>query len=199
MSTLKSDASYCLGLSVGSSLRSQSLTDLDMEQFVAGLTAVFEGQPARFTAEQANATISEYMQAQQAAAFGDNKAAGEAFLAENAKRDGVTTLPSGLQYEVVTAGSGSKPSATSKVTVHYHGTLTDGTVFDSSITRGTPATFGVNQVIAGWTEALQLMPEGSTWKLYIPQDLAYGANPRPGGAIQPYMALVFEVQLLSIA
>ncbi|MFK7927995.1 MAG: FKBP-type peptidyl-prolyl cis-trans isomerase [Myxococcota bacterium] len=199
MSDLKNEASYCLGLSIGSSLQSQNLQGLNMEEFVRGVQTVFSGTPAGFTAEEANAKISAFMEAQQAAAYGKNKEAGEAFLAENGKRDGVVTLPSGLQYEVVTAGTGAKPTATTQVTVHYHGTLTDGTVFDSSVQRGSPATFGVNQVIAGWTEALQLMPEGSTWKLFIPQDLAYGASPRPGGPIQPFMALVFEVQLLSMS
>jgi FKBP-type peptidyl-prolyl cis-trans isomerase FklB len=111
----------------------------------------------------------------------------------------VQTTASGLQYEVLQEGAGPLPGPTSQVTVHYHGSLIDGTVFDSSVQRGTPATFGVNQVIKGWTEALQLMPEGSKYRLYIPQELAYGANPHPGGAIQPYAALLFDVELLSIA
>ncbi|MCR9173076.1 MAG: FKBP-type peptidyl-prolyl cis-trans isomerase [bacterium] len=127
-----------------------------------------------------------------------NKEAGEKFLAENAKKPGVKVTESGLQYEVLKAGSGPKPSATSRVTVHYHGTTIDGAVFDSSVDRGEPATFGVNQVIKGWTEALQLMPKGAKYKLYIPQELAYGATPQPGGPIEPYEALIFEVELLEI-
>ena len=128
-----------------------------------------------------------------------NKLAGEAFLADNAQRSEVKTTESGLQYEVLQEGDGPKPGPTSQVTVHYHGTLIDGTVFDSSVERGAPATFVVNQVIRGWTEALQLMAAGSKYRLTIPQELAYGANPHPGGAIQPYAALIFDVELLSIA
>jgi FKBP-type peptidyl-prolyl cis-trans isomerase len=110
----------------------------------------------------------------------------------------VKTTSSGLQYEVIEEGTGAKPSATDTVKVHYHGTLTDGTVFDSSVQRGLPATFGVHQVIKGWTEALQLMSVGSKYRLYIPQELAYGAHPHPGGAIKPFMALVFDVELIAI-
>ena len=128
-----------------------------------------------------------------------NKQAGAAFLNENAQRPEVTTTASGLQYEVLLASEGEKPGPTSQVTVHYHGTLIDGTVFDSSVERGAPATFGVNQVIRGWTEALQLMAVGSKFRLSIPEDLAYGANPHPGGAIQPYSALIFDVELIDIA
>jgi len=127
-----------------------------------------------------------------------NKEEGEAFLTENAAKTGITTTPSGLQYEVVVEGTGKTPSATDVVEVHYHGTLINGNVFDSSIERGTPATFGVNQVIKGWTEALQLMKEGSKYRLYIPQDLAYGAHPHPGGPIEPLMALIFDVELISV-
>lgn len=198
MSDLKKDASYSIGLSIGSSLANQGLDQLDLQEFVEGVKIVLGGGQPRISADQANQYIQAYVQQAQAAKYGKNKDAGEAFLAANGAREGVTTLPSGLQYEVVTEGTGPKPGATSKVTVHYHGTLTDGTVFDSSKQRGQPASFGVNQVIAGWTEALQLMPAGSTWMLYIPQDLAYGANPRPGGPIEPYMALVFEVELIEV-
>ncbi len=123
---------------------------------------------------------------------------GISFLEENKKRKGVTTTESGLQYEVLVEGDGPKPTETSSVTVHYHGTLIDGTVFDSSVERGEPAKFGVTQVIAGWTEALQLMPVGSKWKVYLPTEIAYGANPRPGGPIKPNMALIFEIELISI-
>ena len=126
-----------------------------------------------------------------------NKQAGKEFLAENAKRSGVVVLPSGLQYEVLAEGKGRKPKATDKVQCHYHGTLIDGQVFDSSIQRGTPAVFGVNQVIPGWVEALQLMPEGSRWKLYIPSDLAYGEQ-GAGGSIPANATLIFEVELIKI-
>lgn len=130
--------------------------------------------------------------------FGSVKAEGEAYLAENQAKSEVTATASGLQYEILVEGNGPKPTAADKVKVHYHGTLVDGTVFDSSVDRGEPATFGVGQVIKGWTEALQLMPVGSKWKLAIPYDLAYGTRPRQGGAIRPYDALVFEVELLEI-
>ncbi len=124
-----------------------------------------------------------------------NLAAGEAFLAANKQKPGVTELPSGLQYEIITEGNGPKPNATSKVTCHYHGTLIDGTVFDSSVKRGAPATFPLNMVIKGWTEALQLMPVGSKWRLYLPAHLAYGE--RQTGSIGPNSTLIFEVELLS--
>jgi FKBP-type peptidyl-prolyl cis-trans isomerase FklB len=143
--------------------------------------------------------IQRFLDAQKTQTYEAVKLAGEAFLADNAQRPEVKTTASGLQYEVLQEGDGPKPGPTSQVTVHYHGTLIDGTVFDSSVQRGAPATFGVNQVIRGWTEALQLMSEGAKYRLSIPQELAYGANPHPGGAIQPYAALIFDVELLSIA
>ena len=130
-------------------------------------------------------------------AYAKVKEEGEAFLAANKDKEGVVTLPSGLQYEIITEGTGKKPSATDRVECHYEGTLIDGTVFDSSIRRGEPAVFGVNQVIRGWVEALQLMPEGSKWRLYIPQDMAYGAN-GAGEMIPPYSARVFEVELIKV-
>ena len=137
------------------------------------------------------------MEKKQAAQYEGNIAEGKAFLETNAQREEVKVTPSGLQYEVLTEGTGAKPGATDKVTVHYHGMLIDGTVFDSSVERGQPATFGVNQVIKGWTEALQMMPECSKWKLYIPSDLAYG--PRGAGPkIGPYATLIFEVELLKV-
>jgi FKBP-type peptidyl-prolyl cis-trans isomerase FklB len=127
-----------------------------------------------------------------------NKQEGEAFLAKNKLRPEVKVTPSGLQYEVITMGTGEKPSATSRVKVHYHGTVPDGRIFDSSVERGQPISFGLDQVIKGWTEGLQLMPVGSKFKLYIPQELAYGANPNPASIIEPFMPLVFEVELLEI-
>lgn len=177
----------------------QNLEQLSPEKIAEAISDAFEGKQMKYTPEEANAIIQKYLQVQGEKKFASNKEAGEKFLAENAKRDGVVTTDSGLQYEILNEGDGDRPAPTSTVTVHYHGTLTDGTVFDSSVKRGEPATFGVNQVIKGWTEALQLMPKGSKYRLYIPQDLAYGAQPHPGGPIEPFMALVFDVELLDIA
>lgn len=198
MEQLKKDASYSVGMSIGQSLQGQNLDQIDIDSFIQGIQDIFNQNTLKFTPEEANQKITTYLNEANTQRYAGNKEAGEKFLAENAERSEVTTLPSGLQYEVIEEGDGEKPGSTSQVTVHYHGTLTDGTVFDSSISRGTPATFGVNQVIKGWTEALQLMPTGAKWKLYIPENLAYGANPHPGGPIKPYMALVFDVQLISI-
>ncbi len=130
--------------------------------------------------------------------FADNKISGEKFLEENKTKEGVITLPSGLQYLVITEGTGPHPAPEDRVTVHYTGSTIDGTVFESTLDKGEPATFGVSQVIKGWTEALQLMKPGSKWKLFIPQEIAYGTYPRAGGPIKPYEALVFEVELISI-
>jgi len=195
----KSKASYGVGMSIAESLAQQDLSTLDLDQVMAGMRAIFNGETPLVTPEEANLHIQRYLDAQKTQKYEVNKLAGEAFLADNAQRPEVKTTESGLQYEVLQEGDGPKPSPTSQVTVHYHGTLIDGNVFDSSVERGTPATFGVNQVIRGWTEALQLMASGSKYRLTIPQELAYGANPHPGGAIQPYAALIFDVELLSIA
>lgn len=186
-------------MSIAESLAQQELSTLDLDQVLAGMRTIFNGETPLITPEEANQHIQRYLDAQKTQKYEVNKLAGEAFLADNAQRPEVKTTASGLQYEVLQEGDGPKPSPTSQVTVHYHGTLIDGTVFDSSVERGTPATFGVNQVIRGWTEALQLMASGSKYRLTIPQELAYGANPHPGGAIQPYAALIFDVELLSIA
>jgi FKBP-type peptidyl-prolyl cis-trans isomerase FklB len=195
----KSKASYGVGMSIAESLAQQDLSTLDLDQVMAGMRAIFNGETPLVTPEEANLHIQRYLDAQKTQKYEVNKLAGEAFLADNAQRPEVKTTASGLQYEVLQEGDGPKPGPTSQVTVHYHGTLIDGTVFDSSVERGAPATFGVNQVIRGWTEALQLMAAGSKYRLTIPQELAYGANPHPGGAIQPYAALIFDVELLSIA
>ncbi len=186
-------------MSIAESLAQQDLSTLDLDQVMAGMRAIFNGETPLVTPEEANLHIQRYLDAQKTQKYEVNKLAGEAFLADNAQRSEVKTTASGLQYEVLQEGDGPKPGPTSQVTVHYHGTLIDGTVFDSSVERGAPATFGVNQVIRGWTEALQLMAAGSKYRLTIPQELAYGANPHPGGAIQPYAALIFDVELLSIA
>ncbi|XOV67433.1 MAG: FKBP-type peptidyl-prolyl cis-trans isomerase [Fluviicola sp.] len=190
--------SYCVGMSLGGSLLQQNLEGLSPEVIAEAINDAFQGKQMKYTPDEANAIIQKYLTGISEQKFGKNKEAGEAFLADNAKKEGVTVTDSGLQYEVIEAGSGEKPGPTSQVTVHYHGTLIDGTVFDSSVERGQPATFGVNQVIKGWTEALQLMPKGSKYRLYIPEDLAYGASPHPGGPIEPHMALIFDVELLEM-
>lgn len=199
MDTDKVKASYGVGMSIAESLKQQDLSSLDLDQVLAGMRAIFNGEQTEMSPEEANLHIQRFLDSQKHLKYDAVKKAGEAFLADNAQRPEVQTTASGLQYEVLQEGAGPLPGPTSQVTVHYHGSLIDGTVFDSSVQRGTPATFGVNQVIKGWTEALQLMPEGSKYRLYIPQELAYGANPHPGGAIQPYAALLFDVELLSIA
>lgn len=190
--------SYCIGLSVADSLMQQELGGINPTVMAEAITAVFNGEMSKYSPEEANGIIQAYLQDVTASKFEVYKAEGEAFLAENAKKEGVHSTESGLQYEIIEAGNGAKPVATDTVKVHYHGTLIDGTVFDSSVSRGMPATFGVHQVIKGWTEALQLMPVGSKYRLYIPQELAYGAQPHPGGAIKPFMALIFDVELISI-
>ena len=190
--------SYCVGMSLGGSLMQQGLTNLLPEVLTEAIQDAFEGKEMKFTPEEANGIIQNFINAQSEKKFAVNKEKSESFLNENAKRSEVTVTESGLQYEVLTAAEGSKPMVSNTVTVHYHGTLPDGTVFDSSVQRGEPATFGLGQVIKGWTEALQLMSVGSKYRLFIPQDLAYGATPHPGGPIEPYMALVFDVELLEI-
>ncbi|HHT60544.1 MAG TPA: FKBP-type peptidyl-prolyl cis-trans isomerase [Bacteroidales bacterium] len=192
--------SYALGLSFGQSLRQNRVQGIDYESFAKGVEAMCEGKMPEISVQEAQKLLDAYfseIESKQQAAGMEQKSAGEKFLAENAKKTGVITTASGLQYEILKEGKGQKPIATDKVKVHYHGTLLDGTVFDSSVKRNTPASFGVNQVIKGWVEALQLMPVGSKWKLYIPQELAYGAH-GAGEIIRPYSALIFEVELLEI-
>ncbi|MDC3253084.1 FKBP-type peptidyl-prolyl cis-trans isomerase [Crocinitomicaceae bacterium] len=191
--------SYCVGMSLGGSLLQQNLQGISTEVLAEAIQDAFDGKEMKYTPEEANTIIQNFLNAEGEKKFGKNKEVSSAFLAENAKKEGVTTTESGLQYEIIEVGSGDKPEAQSNVTVHYHGTLIDGTVFDSSVERGQPASFGVHQVIKGWTEALQLMSKGAKYRLYIPQDLAYGATPHPGGPIEPYMALIFDVELIEIA
>lgn len=191
--------SYCVGMSIAGSLMQQDLDGISPEILAEAIADAFAGKEPLYTPEMANTIIQNYLQSAGEAKFGQNKEAGEAFLNENKSKEGVHTTASGLQYEILTEGNGNKPAATDSVTVHYHGTLIDGTVFDSSVMRGQPATFGVHQVIPGWTEALQLMNTGAKFRLYIPQELAYGAHPHPGGPIKPYSALIFDVELLEIA
>ena len=198
MATDKEAVSYCVGMSMGGSLMQQDLGELSPEIIAEAISDIFSGKELKFTPQQANDIIQQFVSEQGAAKYGKNKEAGEVFLKENGMRREVTVTASGLQYEVINEGEGAIPGPEDQVTVHYHGTLIDGTVFDSSVSRGEPATFGVNQVIKGWTEALQLMNKGAKYRLYIPQDLAYGANPHPGGPIEPFMALVFDVELIEI-
>jgi FKBP-type peptidyl-prolyl cis-trans isomerase FklB len=189
--------SYALGLSLGNNLLGSGVTSLDYAQLAKGIQDVMEQKEPEISYQEAQTIIGEFFQNLQAKMAEKAQGEGKAFLEANAKRAEVTTLASGLQYEVLTKGEGAVPSAADSVKVHYHGTLIDGTVFDSSVSRGEPATFGVTQVISGWVEALQLMPVGSKWKLFIPSDLAYGAQ-GAGQAIAPHSTLVFEVELLDI-
>jgi len=196
LTTLKDSASYGLGVLVAQNFKSQNI-EINANLLQKGFNEVMKGEKTPITDTQANALIQKYMQKEQAKAFEPNRLAGEKFLAENKTKEGIVTLPSGMQYQIMKAGDGPKPASTDKVKTHYHGTLIDGTVFDSSVQRGEPITFPVTGVIPGWIEALQLMPVGSKWKLFIPQALAYG--PRGSGpTIKPYSALVFEVELLGI-
>lgn len=200
LTTLEQHASYGIGLQMGQQLADNPFDGLDIAAVAAGLAAAFYGEEPEVSEDQirqAFGVISERMQAAEAEKAKVAAAEGEAFLAENAKKAGVTVTASGLQYEVLTAGSGKTPGRNDKVRTHYHGTLIDGTVFDSSYNRGEPAEFPVSGVIAGWTEALQLMQEGAKYRLYIPHNLAYGER-GAGGAIKPYSALIFDVELLNV-
>lgn len=197
--------SYALGLSMGNNFRASGITEINVQDFADGVAAVFYGSTPKMSYDEAKAEIQAYfteMEKKQRAAAEElgkaNAAAGEAFLAENGKRVEVKTTPSGLQYEVLTEGDGPRPEANDQVEVHYTGKLIDGTVFDSSVDRGMPATFGVTQVIPGWVEALQLMKAGSKWRLFIPSNLAYGPNGGPGSPIGPNATLIFDVELLKV-
>ncbi|MEL7598729.1 MAG: FKBP-type peptidyl-prolyl cis-trans isomerase [Proteiniphilum sp.] len=216
----KEKSAYANGLSIGVQFSQQMLPQFNSmlfgsdstkkvnnDQILAGLISVLKNQQLAIDKMAANGLIQAEVEKAQAAEtarqeedlkvqYKDSIAAGDAYMAENAKREGVVTLPSGLQYEILRAGTGAVPTDTDQVKVHYHGTLINGTVFDSSVDRGEPATFGVTQVIAGWTEALKLMPVGSKWRLYVPYNLAYGSADR--GTIKPYSNLIFDVELLGI-
>ena len=189
--------SAAIGVSFSNSLASQGITGINTEILNKTITASLKGDKTTFSAEEANKFIGTYFQKLTEEKGAVVKIEGEKFLAENKKKTGITTTESGLQYSVIKMGDGPKPTATDKVKTHYHGTLTNGTVFDSSVDRGEPVEFPVNGVIKGWTEALQLMPVGSKWKLFIPYDLAYGER-AAGPQIPAYSALVFEVELLEI-
>ena len=189
--------SYALGLSIGNNFQNSGIKKLQVEDFVKGLEDVLgEKQPA-ISYEEAKQVINDYFMKLQQERLEINKQAGAEFLEINRHKAGVVELPSGLQYEILKQGTGAKPSASDKVKCHYHGTLIDGTVFDSSVQRGEPATFGVSQVIPGWVEALQLMPVGSKWRLFIPSNLAYGEH-GAGDVIEPNSTLIFDVELLDI-
>lgn len=196
--------SYALGLSMGNNFKSSGIESINVQDFADGVAAVYYGSAPKMSYDEAKAEIQKFFTAleakQQEAAkqmAEVNSKAGEAFLAENGQRAEVKTTPSGLQYEVLKEGDGAMPAATDQVEVHYTGKLIDGTVFDSSVDRGVPATFGVTQVIPGWVEALQMMKAGSKWRLYIPSQLAYGPQ-GAGNVIGPNATLIFDVELLKV-
>ncbi|AUS04325.1 FKBP-type peptidyl-prolyl cis-trans isomerase [Pseudotamlana carrageenivorans] len=196
--------SYAIGMDVAKNVK-MSFDDFDNELFVQGFTNVLDSTNILLDEATAQKVVRAFFQkkqqedaAKRAEEGEKNKVEGQEFLAKNKTKEGVHTTASGLQYIVLKEGTGAKPTKSSKVKVHYHGTLIDGTVFDSSVDRGEPAEFGVTQVIKGWTEGLQLMSEGAKYRFFIPQELAYGANPRPGGPIKPYATLIFDVELLEV-
>lgn len=201
--SLEERVSYAIGLNIGRNLQREGI-EVDPALLAEGIRDVLSGADPKLTDEQIDAALTEYqtqlrerMAARREADAASNEEAGAAFLRENADREGVVTLPSGLQYEIVSAGDGAQPTAADRVQVHYAGTLIDGTQFDSSYDRGEPAEFGVGEVIPGWTEILQLMPVGSKWKVYIPSELGYGQR-GAGDKIGPNAVLVFEIELLQI-
>lgn len=199
LNTDEAKVSYGIGLQMGDQLRQNPPPGLVVEAVIEGLRTACAGQPSLVPNDELNASfavIREQMEAAEAVKAEQAAAAGKEFLAANASKEGVTTLDSGLQYEVLQAGEGDKPGKDSTVRTHYHGTLVDGKVFDSSYDRGQPAEFPVSGVIAGWTEALQLMPVGSKWRLYVPSELAYGGQ--AVGSIPAHSTLIFDVELLEI-
>lgn len=189
--------SYALGLGIGQNLLNMGVKDLVVSDFAQAISDLLTRKQPAFSHSEAQQIVHQFFADLQTRISTENKAKGKTFLEENAKRPGVVTLPSGLQYEVIREGNGKKPSRTDRVKCHYEGTLIDGTLFDSSVKRGEPAIFGVNQVIQGWVEALQLMTEGSKWKLFIPSELAYG-DQQAGELIPPHSTLIFEVELIKI-
>ena len=189
--------SYSIGLGIGQNLSSMGIQGLAVDDFAQAIRDVLEGNQTAISHNEAREIVNKYFEELEAKMSAVAIEQGKAFLEENKKRPGIVTLPSGLQYEVINEGTGKKPKATDQVRCHYEGTLVDGTLFDSSIQRGEPAVFGVNQVIPGWVEALQLMSEGAKWKLYIPSDLGYGAR-GAGEMIPPHSTLIFEVELLEV-
>lgn len=191
------DFSYALGLVIGHNLKGSGISAIDASEFAAAVKDVLENAQTRIDSRKAQQIVNERLTAMQEEAGRAARETGEAFLADNAKKEGVVTTESGLQYMVLTEGSGKHPVATDRVKCHYEGRLIDGTVFDSSYRRGEPATFPLNGVIAGWTEGLQLMGEGAKFRFFIPYNLAYGAR-GAGESIPPYAALVFDVELIEV-
>ena len=189
--------SYALGLSIGNNLQSSGIDKINSDDFIRGLSHVLNNEKPEISYDEAKDVLNDFFSKLQEEKLTLNEKAGKEFLSINKTKDGVVELPSGLQYQILTKGTGAKPVATDKVKCHYHGTLIDGTVFDSSVQRGEPAVFGVSQVIQGWVEALQLMETGSKWRLFIPSNLAYGQR-GSGGAIEPNSTLIFDVELIEI-
>lgn len=189
--------SYALGMSMASNMKQSGLDCINVDDFASAIKSVFNGEKMQMTPEEAQNAINEFFAKQKTEVMSKNKKAGEEFLAQNKSKEGVQTTASGLQYKVLVAGTGAKPKATDTVDCHYEGRLIDGTVFDSSYRRGQSAQFPVNGVIPGWVEALQMMPVGSKWQLYIPSDLAYGEY-GAGETIEPNSTLIFDVELLGI-
>ena len=189
--------SYAIGLGIGQNLLSMGAQSINVEDFAQAIKDVLDRKETAISHNEAREIVNKYFEELETKLNAENIEKGKSFLEENAKRPGVVTLPSGLQYEVITEGNGKKPSATDRVKCHYEGTLIDGTLFYSSIKRGEPAIFSVNQVIKGWVEALQLMTEGAKWKLFIPSELAYGAQ-QAGEMIPPHSTLIFEVELIEV-
>lgn len=189
--------SYALGMSIANNILASGVKDLNVEDFTKAVNAVLNNGTPELSIAEAQQVLNDFFTKLQEEQTAGLRAEGEAFLAENAKKEGVVTLPSGLQYKIIKEGKGAKPAANNSVECHYEGRLINGTKFDSSYDRNEPATFGVTQVIPGWVEALQLMPEGSKWELYIPYNLAYGEK-GAGQSIPPYATLVFDVELLGI-
>ena len=190
--------SYALGILFGKQIQSGGFPTINGEIFGQAAQRAIQNEALDMSPDQASMVVNTQYQKIQKQMYQKNLDAGRAFLNNNKNAPGVVTQPSGLQYKIIKQGTGPKPSATDKVTVHYHGTLIDGTIFDSTVERNQPIELSVNSVIRGWIEALQLMPVGSKWILYVPSELAYGESPRPGGPIEPNMALIFEVELISI-
>lgn len=196
--------SYALGLGIGRQLAQMGASELNIDEFAAAIKDVIAGNELKVSNREAQTIVQDYFRKQEEKLNAERaekgkvaKAEGEKYLAENAKKEGVVTLPSGLQYMVLKEGNGKKPKATDQVKCHYEGFLIDGTVFDSSIQRGEPAVFPLNQVIAGWTEGLQLMQEGAKYRFFIPYILGYGEG-GAGASIPPYAALIFDVELLEV-
>ena len=188
--------SYALGLSMGHNFLGSGVQELNIEDFADGLRAVYEGAEKQMSFDEAKRVVTDYFTRLEQQGVEDNERLGKEFLENNAKQEGVKVTASGLQYQIVKEGTGMKPGPNDKVTVHYTGRLIDGTVFDSSVERGEPATFAVGQVIPGWVEGLQLMSEGAAWRLFIPSELAYGKH--GAGPIRPGSTLIFDVQLIKV-